>query len=321
MHGVQTPIAMEGASREVRQQVSDEGRAYFQQLHDTPAFGADGTFDLEGLREGMGTRREPVDPSVTCRDWRMGELSGEWVVAPSADPSIRLLYLHGGGFVAGSAAYYLAMAGRISAAAGCAVLLLDYRLAPKHPFPAAIEDCIGAFQAMVQAGPDDTARAQSTFIGGDSAGGGLTLATLLALRDRRLALPNGAIALSAFADLTLAGESLSSEESFDPIMSPRCLPQFVQMYLGDSDPRDPYASPIFGDYTGIPPLLIQAGEHEIIRDDSVLAAAKAKSDGVDSTLEIWPGMFHVFPSHEPLLPDARQAIEHMANFIRRRSTT
>jgi acetyl esterase/lipase len=208
------------------------------------------------------------------------------------------------------------MAAHISAAARCADLLPDYRLAPEHRFPAAIEDCICAHEWMIASGPSGPAPAKATFIAGDSAGGGLTLATLLALRDRRRPLPAAGIALSAFADLTLAGESIRGESENDPIMSPRCLPVFVDLYLAKTDPRTPLASPVFGDYRGIPPLLIQVGEHEIIRDDSVRVAAKARSDGIEVKLEVWPGMFHVFQSHEPLLPEGREAIEHMAGFMR-----
>jgi len=196
------------------------------------------------------------------------------------------------------------------------VLLPDYRLAPEHPFPAAIEDCVQAYQWLSAMGPDEATPARATFIGGDSAGGGLTLATLLALRDRGLPLPRAGIALSPFADLTLSGESIRSEGELDPIMHPRCLPDFVARYVSDSEMRHPYASPIFGDYTGLPPLLIQVGEHEVIRDDSVRVAAKARAGGVEVTLEVWEGMFHVFQSHEPLLPEAREAIDHIASFMR-----
>ena len=239
-----------------------------------------------------------------------------WVIAEGADSDLRLLYLHGGGYVSGSGAYYLAMAAHVSVATECAVLLPDYRLAPEHPFPAALKDCIRAHEWLLSWGPEGAAEAQATFIGGDSAGGGLTLATLLALRDSRLPLPKGGIALSPFADLTLEGESIRTEAGLDPIMSPRSLPDFVALYLGDADARDPLVSPVFGDYAGIPPLLFQVGEHEIIREDSVQAAEKARAGGVEVTLEIWPGMFHVFQSHEPLLPEARQAVDHIGEFVR-----
>ena len=296
--------------------VSERGRQYVNQLHETPAFGTAGHFELKELRAIMGVRRLPVDREAQCIPWHLDDLDGEWVLAPGADPEVRLLYLHGGGFVAGCSDYYLALGGRISAAAGCAVLLINYRLAPEHPFPAAIEDAVRVHEWLTHHGPEGPAAAQSTFIAGDSAGGGLTLASLLMLRDRQRALPAAGIALSAFTDMTLTGESLQTEEAHDPIMSPRCLPQFVHAYLGDTDPRHPYASPVFADYAGLPPLLIQVGEHEIIRDDSCAAAAQARAAGVDVTLEVWPGMFHVFPSHEPLLPEGQQAIAQIASFMR-----
>ena len=294
--------------------VSPESRAYFQRLHESPAFGTNG-FDLEGLRKGMATRREPTI-AARCVRGEVGGIPCEWVITEGADPDLRLLYLHGGGYVSGSGAFYLAMAAHLSAAGRCVVLLPDYRLAPEHRFPAAIEDCIRAHEWLRTSGPAGPGPAKATFIGGDSAGGGLTLATLLALRDRQRPMPAAGIALSAFADLTLSGGSIRSEGESDPIMSPRCLPDFVNLYLGDADARHPLASPVFGDYTGIPPLLFQVGEHEIIRDDTVRTAAKARADGVAVTLEVWPGMFHVFQSHEPLLPEGRQAIEHIGTFMR-----
>jgi acetyl esterase/lipase len=235
-------------------------------------------------------------------------------MAPGAAPDFRLLYLHGGGFVSGSGGFYLAMAAHISAAAKCAVLLPDYRLAPEHPFPAGLEDCIASHEWIRSNGPFGPGRASATFIAGDSAGGSLTLATLLALRDRGRPLPAGAISLSATTDLTLASESLRTVK--DPILSARTMPIFRGLYLGKTDPRDPLASPVFGDYHGIPPLLIQVGEHEMLRDDSIRVASKARADGVHVDLEVWPGMFHVFQSHEPLLPEAQKSIARMADFMR-----
>lgn len=300
--------------------VSPESREYLRQLQETPAFGKDG-FNLEELRLGMATRREPADPAVQCLRVDIGSIPAEWVLAPGADPDLRLLYLHGGGYVSGSGAFYLPLAAHLSAAARCAVLLPDYRLAPEHPFPAGLEDCVQIHQWLTATGPAGPAPARpsparATFIAGDSAGGGLALAMLLALRDQELPLPRAAIALSPFTDLTLTGDSLRSEAGLDPIMHPRCLPDFVSRYVPGGEARAPLASPVFGNYTGVPPLLIQVGEHEIIRDDSVRVAAKARAVGVDVTLEVWEGMFHVFQSHEPLLPEAREAIEHIALFMR-----
>jgi acetyl esterase/lipase len=270
----------------------------------------------------MGARREPTDPSVRCIPSQIDEIPCEWVIAKGADPDLRLLYFHGGGYVSGSGACYLAMVAQVSAAAQCAVFLPDYRLAPEHPFPAALEDCIGSHEWLRCNGPEGPAPAKATFIAGDSAGGGLTLATLLALRDRGLPLPKAGITVSAFADQTLTAESIRSEAQLDPIVDVGVLPEYVNRYVADADVRNPYISPIFGDYTGIPPLLIQAGEHEVIRDDSVQAAAKAEADGADVTLEIWPGMFHVFQSHDPLvLPEVKEAIDHIARFIRAHAGT
>lgn len=297
--------------------ISPESREHILELRRGQPYGVNG-FELDDLRRIMGSPHPPPDPAVRCLPADCAGVPATWVLTPGADPDIRLLYLHGGGFVSGNAAFYLTLAARLSAAARCAVLLPDYGLAPEHRFPAGLEDCVQAHEWLTANGPAGPAPAATTFIAGDSAGGGLTLATLLLLRDRQRPLPAGGITLSAFADMTLAGESIRSEGGIDPILHPNSLPQFVDLYLGAADPRDPLASPVFADYRGIPPLLIQVGEHEVIRDDSVRVAAKAKAAGVDVTLEVWPGMFHVFPSHEPLLPEGREAIAHIAAFIQAR---
>lgn len=298
---------------DARRAVSREGVEYLRRLRENTPFGTAG-FDLKGLRAGMGSRREPTIEGIRSIRVKVGKIPCEWIVAVGADPDIRLLYLHGGGFVSGSGGFYLAMAAHISAAAKCAVLLPDYRLAPEHPFPEGLEDCVAAHEWIRGNGPSGAGPAKATFIAGDSAGGGLTLTTLLALRDRKLPLPAAGIPLSPVTDFTLASESLKTVS--DPIISARTMPEFRDLYLGKADPRNPLASPVFGDYHGIPPLLIQVGEHEMLRDDAVRVAAKARADGIRVALEVWPGMFHVFQSHEPLLPEARQAIRHIADFMR-----
>lgn len=293
--------------------VSREGVEYLQRLRKNTPFGTV-NFDLEGLRAGMGARREPTIKDIQLIRVKVEDVPCEWVLAPGADPQLRLLYLHGGGWVSGSGGRYLTLAAHISAAAKCAVMLPDYRLAPEHPFPAGLEDCVAAHEWIVSNGPSGPGRAKATFIAGDSAGGNLTLTTLLALRDRKLPLPAGGIPLSAATDFTLASESLKTV--VDPIISARTMPVFRDHYLGKTDPRNPLASPVFGDYRGIPPLLIQVGEHEMLLDDSIRVAKKARADGIPVKLEVWSGMFHVFQSHEPLLPEAREAIDHIAEFIR-----
>jgi len=294
---------------------SQESREFWRESRKRPQFGAPGNeFILSGLRQGMGARQEPTDPSVTCRRLQLDGMPCEWVVAPGADPGVRLLYLHGGGYVSGSGANYLPLAADISAAAGCAVLLPDYRLAPEAPFPAGLEDCIRAYEWMTGVGPFGSAAAEATIIAGDSAGGGLTLATLLALRDRGRTLPKGAIPMSAFADLTLASETIRSQAENELYMHPNCLPEFVKLYVGRHDPHDPLVSPVFGDYAGIPPLLIQVGEYEVIRDDSIRVAEKARTAGVRVRLEVWQGQVHVFQIRG--LPESREAITHIGSFIR-----
>ena len=293
--------------------VSPESIAYLEMLRKGTPFGTT-DFNLDQLRAGMASRRGPTIKDVRLVRTNVGEIPCEWVVAGGADSAVRLLYLHGGGFVSGSGAFYLPLAAHISAAAKCAVLLPDYRLAPEHRFPAGLEDCVATHEWIVLNGPDGPGPAKATFVAGDSAGGSLTLATLLALRDRKRPLPAGGIPISPTTDLTLVSESLRTVH--DPIISARTMPVFRDHYLGSQDPGNPLASPVFGDYRGIPPLLIHVGENEMLLDDSVRVAKKAKGDGVEVKLVVWDGMFHVFQSHEPLLPEARQSIEQIADFIR-----
>lgn len=300
-----------GGSADKPRAVSLEGIAYLQRLRKNTPFGT-ADFDLKRLRAGMGARREPTVKDVKLICLKIGEIPCEWVLAPGADPDVRLLYLHGGGWVSGSGGNYLQLAADISVAAKCAVLLPDYRLAPEHPFPAGLEDCIAAHDWLIANGPSGSGPAKATFIAGDSAGGNLTLATLLALRDRKRPLPAGGIALSAATDFTLASESLKTVH--DPIISARTMPEFRDRYLGKTDPRNPLASPVFGDYRGLPPLLIQVGEHEMLRDDSVRVAKKALSGGIAVKFEVWPGMVHVFQIRG--LPESRAAIEQIAEFMR-----
>lgn len=295
---------------EVRKTVSREGAEYLEQRMKGTPFGTV-DFNLEALRAGMGARHEPRVAGVKLIRSKIVDVPVEWVLAPGADPDLRLLYLHGGGWVSGSGGNYLPLAAEISAAARCAVLLPDYRLAPEHRFPAGLEDCIKTHDWLTENGPSGPGPAKATFIAGDSAGGNLTLATLLALRDRKRPLPSGGIAISAATDFTLASESLKTVH--DPIISARTMPEFRDRYLAQADPRDPLASPVFGDYRGLPPLLIQVGDQEMLRDDSIRAAKKAAADGIAVTLEVWPGIVHVFQIRG--LPESREAIDHIARFI------
>jgi epsilon-lactone hydrolase len=242
----------------------------------------------------------------------------DWVVPEGADPAVRLLYLHGGGFIAGSVHTHRALAARIAQAAGCVGLVVDYRIAPEDPFPAALEDCIAALDYIANYGPDGAAsEPRSLFIGGDSAGGGLTLATLLETRGQ---VPvTAAITLSAWTDLACTGESLLSRAPTEPFLAPHLMHPTASAYLGGRDPRDPRISPLYGDLAGLPPLLMQAGDHEILLDDTRRFAAKARAAGVDVTCEVWPEMFHVFQAFSTILPEGQEAIEHLGAYLRART--
>lgn len=300
------------SSRDIWQrEVSQEGLDFLEHRRRSPPFG-DANFDLTNLRAGMGQRLTPTTPGASLTKQTVRDIPCEWVMTPGANPDIRLLYLHGGGWVSGSGGNYLPLAAEISRAAGCAVLLPDYRLAPEHPFPARLDDCVVAHDWIVANGPAGPGKAKATFVAGDSAGGNLTLATLLALKERKMELPAGAIAISPGTDFTLTSPSL--QNVYDPIISARTMPEFRNRYLPNADLRNPLASPVFGDFRGLPPILIQTGEHEMLRDDSIRVTKKARADGVPVTLEIWPGMVHVFQIRS--LPESRDAIRRIGEFIK-----
>ena len=263
----------------------------------------------------MGSRQEPTVSGVKLAKVKVGDIPCKWILTPDADPAVRLLYLHGGGWVSGSGGNYLPLAAEISRAAKCVVLLPDYRLAPEHPFPAGLDDCVAAHDWLVVNGPTGPGAAKATFVAGDSAGGNLTLATLLAIKERQRSLPAGVIAISPGTDFTLSSQSLTSV--YDPIISSRTMPEFRSRYLAKTDPHEPLASPVFGDFRGLPPILIQTGEHEMLRDDSIRVAKKARADGTPVTLEIWPGMVHVFQIRG--LPESREAIRRIGAFVNSRA--
>ncbi|MBR9985683.1 MAG: alpha/beta hydrolase [Desulfosarcina sp.] len=241
----------------------------------------------------------------------------EWVVADNADPDRRILYVHGGSWISGSLAGYRAFLSRVSHATGAVVLSVDYRLAPEHKFPAGLDDCTQAYQWMRGNGPDGKRPASAAYLMGDSAGGNLALAALLKIKASNLPLPAAVIAISPATDFTAESPSLVSRASVDPIINPEILPALIPNYLGEhTAPTDPYASPLFGDYSGMPPLLLQVGDAEVLLDDSTRLAKHAAEQGCDVTLEIWDGMPHVFQGFAPFLPEASEAIANIGNFIR-----
>jgi len=240
-----------------------------------------------------------------------GGVPGEVITTPASRPDRHVLFLHGGGYVTGSPALYRHFTWRIATAARARVLALDYRLAPEHPFPAALDDSVAAYLWLV-GGMGDPRR---TAVMGDSAGGGLALALLSRLRDDGLDLPAAAIALSPWTDLALAGASLSLNARSDPMLNAADARLFAECYLAGADPRHPYASPLYGNPAGLPPTLIHVGSDEILRDDAVRMAAALREAGCRVEIEVWRRMPHVWHLFAPVLPEAKQAIANIGAFV------
>ena len=245
-----------------------------------------------------------------------GQFPGLWITTPRSDPARRLLYLHGGSWMAGRVSVYLPHIARIAEATRSTVLAVDYRLAPEHPFPAGLEDCVQAFLWMLERGPASYGTARKYYLAGDSAGGNLALATLLALKERGAHLPDAAIALSPATDLTWSGESFSTRALADPALNAMLLPLITNIYLQGREAADvPLVSPLFGDLRGLPPLLLQVGDAEILLSDSTRFADRARAAGVVVALEVYPYMPHVFQGFAPFLPEAVVALGKIGEFL------
>lgn len=238
--------------------------------------------------------------------------AAEWLSAPHADAQHVLLYLHGGGYVMGSPNTHRALAGELSRAAQARVFLPDYRLAPEAPFPAAVEDAVAAVQWLYGQGVAPAFLA----IAGDSAGGGLTAATLIALRDRQLPLPRSAVCISPWSDLNCSNASYQTRAAADPMITTEDITLMASTYLHGADAKSALASPNRGDLAGLPPLLIQVGRDEVLLDDAIVLHEAARSAGVTSTLEIWDDMIHVWHAFHPMLPEARQGITRVGEYLR-----
>ena len=267
---------------------------------------------IEELRATNEQMARPAEPDITSEPVVANGVNAAWICAPGAADDRAVLYLHGGGYIMGSLNTHRDMMGRISRAAQTRVLGLDYRLAPEHPFPAAVDDTVAGYRFLLDQGLPPTRLA----IAGDSAGGALTLAALIAGRDAGLPMPAAAVCLSPFLDLEGTGESITTRADVDPIATPEVIEVWAKAYLAGADPRTPLANPLYADLAGLPPLLIQVGDHEVLLDDSTRLAERAQAAGVQVKLEIWPEMIHRWHSYAAVLPEGQQAIEDIGAFLR-----
>ncbi len=255
-----------------------------------------------------------VPKDVKCESINAGGVPAEWISAPDAVKTQVILYLHGGGYMSGSINTHREIASRISRGSKSRVLIIDYRLAPEHPFPAAVEDAYLAYQWLIE---DQKIAPSDLIIAGDSAGGGLTLATLINLREKNKKLPAAGVCLSPWTDLGLTSKSYKSKARIDPMVTVDGLMFDAKLYLVDTDYTNPLASPFYGDLSGLPPLFLLVGTAEILLDDSVELAKRAKKANVDVTLEAWDDMPHVFPIFAAFAPEGQQGIEKITEFIQK----
>jgi monoterpene epsilon-lactone hydrolase len=241
-------------------------------------------------------------------------VKAERITTPRSLHNRYVLHLHGGAYLLGFPALFRDFTWRIADAARARVLCIDYRLAPEHPFPAAIEDALAAYRGLIA----ECAEPRHVAFIGDSSGGGLALASMMRLRDESSPLPAAAVLLSPWTDLALTGQSLTEYGFSDPMVPIELMPRAVELYLAGADPRSPYASPLYGDPAGLPPTLIYVGRDEALRDDAVRMAERLRAAGCEVELEVWPRMFHVWHMFARILPEARAAIAGIGAFLQAR---
>jgi epsilon-lactone hydrolase len=262
--------------------------------------------ETEALAANFRTKIE-----LTCTPVNANEVPAEWITTPTSSGDKVILYLHGGSYNSGSIASHRSLAANIVHAAKARALIIAYRLAPEYRFPAAVEDAKVAYRWLLenQFSPDHI------IVAGDSCGGGLALALLISLRDEEQPLPAAAVCLSPWTNLACTGESWETNRSKDIVIDPGVLKKSAQIYLGESDPRTPFASPLYADLKGLPPLLIQVGSEELLLSDATSFAEQAQAAGIKVTLQVWKGMQHEWHVAANILPEGRQAIAQIGQFI------
>jgi len=256
----------------------------------------------------------PTPPDIAIEVVTAPARPAEWLRPPGARTDAAVLYLHGGGYVIGSPRSHRHLAAAIARAAGTAALIVDYRLAPEHPFPAGLDDAVAGYQWLLGQG----LAPGRVVVAGDSAGGGLTVATLLALRDRGLPQPAAGVCISPWVDLTCSGATYATKAAVDPIVTRESVAMMAQAYAGGGDPKAPLLSPLYADLRGLPPLLVQVGSDEVLLDDALGLGERARAAGVDVTVEEWPAMIHVWHWFLPMLAEAERAVGVIGNFVRTR---
>jgi len=257
----------------------------------------------------------PTPPDVKVETIAAPARPAEWLTPPGVRTDAVVLYLHGGGYVIGSPRSHRHLAAAIARSAGTRALLLDYRLAPEHPFPAALEDSVAAYQWLLGQG----IAPERVVVAGDSAGGGLTVATLLALRDRGLPRPAGGVCISPWVDLTNSAASYVTRAAADPIVTRDAIEGLTQAYIGAGDRKAPLVSPLYADLAGLPPLLVHVGSDEVLLDDALGLGERARKAGVDVQVEEWPAMIHVWHWFQPMLEEAERATQAIGAFVRART--
>ena len=278
--------------------------------------GLDLTAEVPALRAGLEAlmARVPVPADVHLQSTTVGGVGAAEVAIGDTDTPNVILYFHGGVYVIGSAASSVPLVSDLARRSGAKAWTVDYRLGPEHPFPAAVDDAVAAYEGLLDDGIDPGRVA----VAGESAGGGLAVAMLLALREKGRPLPSCVLAMSPYVDLTLSGATLLEKAAADPILSPEGLRLRVADYVAGADAADPRISPIFGDLTGLPPLLIQVGSHEVLLSDALRLAERAARDDVAVTLEVVPGVPHVFQGFAAMLDEGDAALARAASFLRER---
>ena len=272
------------------------------------------TTTVEQMRQDWDELFKCSNIPAAIDDFNIDHLQARWIRSEGVDPNKVVLYLHGGGFRMGSIDSHLELTSQISVAAGISLVAINYRLGPEHIFPEPLEDVYLAYQWLL----NNNYSANNIYVAGDSAGGNLAAALLLLLKDNKVSLPGAAVLLSPWLDMHCDAESYSSRAAVDPIHQRKFLLALAKKYLGDEgELTNPLASPLLGDLSDLPPILIQIGDHEVGLDESILFAEKARKSGSQVELQIYPEMIHVFQQHSNELPEGVAAIERIGEFLKR----